>query len=291
LRKRADRNDKAFDVVECAVGPYHLREGFTLHWYRSSQKKKRDERDRDERIERARERLETLDLARMRGPKTDAAIRKRVDEILTQHHAKEWIAVDVKWDAVEEFKAVTRGKPKADTQFRRVIRRVPRLHVTTDAANIARSAAMDGIFPLTTNTKEKAVDVYKIYKYQPMIEKRHALLKSTLDVAPIWLKKNTRIEALMFLEFIAQMVAALIERALRQRMVEKKIELLFSLPEGRASKTPTIEQVLRLFENQNKHALYDGDLLIKEFADPLTEVQSQILQLLEIPTAIYRPGK
>jgi hypothetical protein len=41
------------------------------------------------------------------------------------------------------------------------------------------------------------------------IEKRHALLKSTLEVAPIWLKKNARIEALMFLEFIAQMVAAL----------------------------------------------------------------------------------
>ena len=95
----------------------------------------------------------------------------------------------------------------------------------------------------------------------------------------------------MFLEFIAQMVAALVERALRQRMAEKKIELLFSLPEGRASKTPTIEQVLRLFENQNKHALYDREILIKQFADPLTEVQSQILQLLEIPTVVYCPVK
>ena len=145
--------------------------------------------------------------------------------------------------------------------------------------------------PANIGPKEKPVDVFKIYKYQPRIEKRHALLKSTLEVAPIWLKKNTRIEALMFLEFIAQIIAALIERALRKKMAEKKVELLCSLPEGRASKTPTIEQVLRLFENQNKHALYDGDLLIKEFADPLTEVQSQILQLLEIPTAIYRPGK
>jgi transposase len=105
------------------------------------------------------------------------------------------------------------------------------------------------------------------------------------------LKKNTRIEALMFLEFIAQMVATLIERALRQKMAEKKIALLCSLPEGRASKTPTIEQVLRLFENQNKHALFDGDRLIKQFADPLTPVQSQILQLLSIPTAVYGPAK
>jgi transposase len=290
LRKRADRDEKAFDVIECAVGPYHLREGFTLYWYRSSQKKKRDARDRDERIERTIERLGSLDLKRMRGPKTDAAIRKRVDEIIAQHGAEEWITVEVKWDAVEKFKAITRGKPTADTTFRRIIHQVPHLHVTTNAENIARSAAMDGIFPLTTNTKEKPVDVFKIYKYQPRIEKRHALLKSTLEVAPIWLKKNTRIEALMFLEFIAQMVAALIERALRQKMTEKKIALLCSLPEGRPSKTPTIEQVLRLFENQTKHALYDGDRLIKQFADPLTPVQSQILQLLSIPTAVYGPG-
>ena len=291
LRKRADRDEKAFDVIECAVGPYHLREGFMLYWYRSSQKKKRDQRDRNERIERTIERLETLDLRRMRGPKTEAAIRKRVDEIITHHHAEEWITVEVKWDAVEKFKAITRGKPTTETTFRRIIQQVPRLHISTNAANIARSAAMDGIFPLTTNTREKPVDVYKIYKYQPRIERRHALLKSTLDVAPIWLKKNTRIEALMFLEFIAQMIAALVERDLRKKMVEKKVELICSLPEGRASKTPTIEQLLRLFENQNKHVLYDGDRLIKQFADPLTPVQSQILQLLEIPTAVYGPGK
>ena len=64
--------------------------------------------------------------------------------------------------------------------------------------------------------------MYKIYKYQPRIERRHALLKSTLDVAPIWLKKNTRIEALMFLEFIAQMIAALIERDLRKKWLKRK---------------------------------------------------------------------
>ena len=291
LRKRADRDKKAFDIIECAVGPYHLREGFCLHWYRSSQKKKRDKQDRDERIERTIARLESLDLKRMRGPKTDAAIGKRVNEIIAQQGAAEWVTVEIKWDAVEKFKAITRGKPTADTTFRRIIQQVPRLHVATKAENIARSAAMDGIFPLTTNTKEKPVDVFKIYKYQPRIEKRHAMLKSTLDVAPIWLKKNVRIEALMFLEFIAQMVAALIERALRQKMAEKKIELLFSLPEGRPSKTPTIEQVLRLFENQNKHALYEGDRLIQQFADPLTPVQSQILELLSIPTAAYGPGR
>ena len=159
LRKRADRDEKAFDVIECAVGPYHLREGFMLHWYRSSQKKKRDENDRNERIERAIERLEALDLKRMRGPKTDAAIRSRVDLILAQHRAEEWVTVDIKWDSVEHFKAVTRGKPTAETAFRRFVKKEPRLHVKTNPDNIARSQVTDGIFPLTTNTKEKPVEV------------------------------------------------------------------------------------------------------------------------------------
>jgi hypothetical protein len=52
------------------------------------------------------------------------------------------------------------------------------------------------------------------------------------------------------------------------KIAEKKIGLICSLPEGRASKTPTIEQVLRLFEHQNKHALCDGERLVKQFADP-----------------------
>jgi len=287
LRKRADRDEKVFDITECAVGPYQLREGFTLYWYRSSQKKKRDEQDRDDSIARTKERLENLDLRRGRGPKTETAIRKRVDQVIARNRAQDWITIEVKWDAVEIFKAITRGKPTTETKFRRIIQKIPRLHISTNAAMIARSRAMDGIFPLTTNTKETAVSVLKIYKYQPRIEKRHAMLKSTLDVAPVWIKKNTRIEALMFVEFMAQMVAALIERELRQKMVEKNIELLFSLPESRASKTPTIEQILRLFENQGKHELYDSGRLVKRFADPLTSVQSQVLKLLSVPQDVY----
>jgi len=117
LRKRADRDKKAFDVIECAVGPYHLREGFIVYWYRSTEKKKRDARDRDGRIERTIERLESLDLRRMRGPKTEAAIGKSVDEVIAQHGAEDWITVEIKWDAVETFKAVPAASQRQTRSF------------------------------------------------------------------------------------------------------------------------------------------------------------------------------
>ena len=291
LRKRSRQKDSEFDTFEAAIGQYQLREGFGLFWYRSSQKRKHDAIERKDRIGRATERLENLDLKRLRGPKTEGALRKRIDAILTRYRAQEWLSVEIKMDIEDEFKALTRGKPTGETRYRRVVKKTPRLHIQRNAEAIARSQVMDGIFPLATNTKEKSLGVLQIYKYQPKIEKRHALLKSTLDVAPVWLKKNTRIEALMFVEYLAQMVAALIERELRQAMQSQQIKLLQSLPESRPSQTPTIEQLLRLFENRDRHELYDKDRVIKSFAEPLSPVQSQILNLLKIEPTVYLPKK
>lgn len=289
LRKRSKQSGSEFDTFETAEGPYQLREGFSLFWYRSSQKRKRDAIERKDRIARATERLENLDLKRLRGPKTESALRKRINAILARYKAQEWLNVEIKMDVEEKFKALTRGKPTGETRYRRITSKMPRLHITRNAEAIARALVMDGIFPLATNTKEKPLQVLQIYKYQPKIEKRHAFLKSTLDVAPVWLKKNTRIEALMFIEYLAQMVAALIERELRQTMQSQNVKLLQSLPEGRPSQTPTFEQLLRLFENRDWHELYEKDQIIKSFAEPLSPVQTQILNLLKVAPTAYVP--
>ena len=286
LRKKS-RTSCEFDTFDVAVGHYQLREGFLIFWYRSSQKKKRDAFERKDRISRAVERLENLNLKRLRGPKTEAAIQKKIDAILSKFAVQAWISVDIKIDIKEEFKALTRGKPTKETQYRCIKIKTPRLHIKKNVEAIAHSQMMDGLFPLATNTKKNSLDVLQIYKYQPKIEKRHAFLKSTLNVAPVWLKKNTRIEALMFVEYLAQMVAAIIERNLRLAMKDKGIKNIYSLPEGRPSETPTFEQLHRLFENRQRQELYENDVAIKLFSEPLSLIQSQILNYLEIEESEY----
>ena len=199
-----------------------------------------------------------------------------------------WLSVEIKLEKEERFRALNRGKPTEDTLYRKTSKKKPRLIIQKNIEAIANSKVMDGLFPLATNTKEKALEVLKIYKYQPKLEKRHAMLKSTLEVAPVWLKKNTRIEALMFVEYLAQMVAALIERDIRNAMGKKKIEILNSLPESRPSRTPTIEQIIRLFDQRSRHELYDqSGTLMQTFTEPLTPVQSKILLLLKVPEIPY----
>lgn len=287
LKKRSPRHGAEFDTFECAQGPRQLREGFPLFFYRTSQKKKRDAEDRDDRIGRACEKLENLDLRKTRGPKTEKAMRKRVEAVLRRYHVEEWLSVDIKLDVEEKYRATTRGKPTTETIYRRLTKKVPRLHIRKNIEAIACSQLMDGIFPLTTNTKEISVEVLKIYKYQPKIEKRHATLKSTLEAAPVWLKNNTRIESLMFLEWVAQLTAALIERELRREMQSLDIKLLLSLPEGRASETPTFEQVRRLFEGNQRHDLFEKNKTRQSFTTQLTPVQSQILRLVKVSPTAY----
>jgi transposase len=230
LKRRSPRQGSEFDTFECAQGPRQLREGFPLFFYRTSQKKKRDAEDRNNRIGRAWEKLENLDLRKTRGPKTEKTMRKRVDAVLHRYHVEGWLKVDIKLDVEEKYRATSRGKPTVDTKYRRLLKKVPRLHIRKNAEAIARSQLMDGIFPLTTNTKELPVEVLKIYKYQPKIEKRHVTLKSTLEAAPVWLKKNTRIESLMFMEWIAQLIAALIERELRREMQTQRGDVGVAAP-------------------------------------------------------------
>ena len=125
-------------------------------------------------------------------------------------------------------------------------------------------------------------------KHQLHLEKRHFLCKSVLEISPVFLKNNDRIETLMFIYFVAQLVAALIERAIRQNMARRQIKALPILPEGRYSKTPSWAQIPEAFALRAKHELYENDRLIQVFIDPLTELQQTLLQLLEIDATVYR---
>ena len=69
------------------------------------------------------------------------------------------------------------------------------------------------MYPLLTNERSLTPrQVLEAHKRQPCIEKRFEQLKTVLEVAPVFLKNEGRIEALFTLYFLALLVQALIER-------------------------------------------------------------------------------
>ena len=285
--KRSSRKLRRIDTYELAEGLFQMSEGFRIHWFRSSEKLRRDFENREDRIEAALSHLQALSDPTRKNPKTEKALKRRAEKILVRLKVREFITTEIALEQVRAFKQKTRGRASENTDYRRIVSWVPRLHCKRNHDGIEKAAAMDGVFPLVTNTQLQAVEVLKNYKYQPRIEKRHRLLKSGLRVAPVFLKKNDRIEALMLVYFLAQLVSALIERQLRKQMIEKEIPAIALLPEERPSKQPTTEQIFRIFEQRARYELYSGKKRIRTFVDPMTPLQKQVLKLLKIPASQF----
>jgi transposase len=147
----------------------------------------------------------------------------------------------------------------------------------------------DGMFPLITNCKDLSLKaILEAYKFQPKLEKRHEQLKSVQDLAPVWLKKVSRIEALLFLYFIALLVHALLEREIRQGMARKGLECPPLYPEERECKAPSTERVLYIFAPLQRHRLRKANRFVQIFERELSDLQRQILDLMRLPAAVFR---
>src|SRR5487761_108136 len=289
LAKRSSRKWGRIDLYEAASGLYQMREGFRMYWYRSSEKARRDWNEREEKIATGMDQLRALaDPARKRKPQKEKALRKKADAILARIAGEAWVQFEITLQEEEKFRQITRGRASSHTMYRKVVRWVPRISCSRNEEAISKSEVMDGIFPLSTNADLDAAAVLRAYKYQPTLERRHAFLKSGLRVAPVFLKKNRRIEALMFVYFLAQLACALIERQLRKAMRERGLSHIQILPEDRPSTTPTTEQLIRVFRSRARHLLLSKDeQLVQTFTDPLSSIQKQILDLLSIPPSVY----
>ncbi len=122
-------------------------------------------------------------------------------------------------------KQKTRGKPGKNTTYEERTQTSYRLEYQLNQEALDQASLLDGIFPVihnTTNLTEK--EILETYKKQSYLEKRYSTFKSVNKVAPVYLKKNTRIEAMLFRNEVALMILSLMERNLRLSMAEQDIE-------------------------------------------------------------------
>jgi len=161
------------------------------------------------------------------------------------------------------------------------------LAVSRNKVALRAEARTDGVFPLITNLeKTSRKGILLIYKDQPYVEKRHALFKTELGVAPVYLKKPHRAAGLIHATFLAMMLDALIERTVRLSMARRRIERLPILPEGRLTPTPTTARILETFSDLAWYEFErDKDRVV--FPVKLTPLQQDLLKLLEMDVSAY----
>jgi len=266
-------------------------EAWPIVWVFSEVSKLHRGKTRDSRIIRAKQELADLD-GKQAGPRPRRRswrkVRESVDEILERNKVRRYVKVDVVKHEEHRYKQAGKGRPGPATRYVRSTKVRWRLKWSVDEAMVDYDRNSDGMYPLLTNDNTLTeLEVFEAHKRQPVIEKRFSQTKSVLEIAPVYLKNGGRVEAFFFIYFLALLVQALVERELRRAMKREQLTSLPLYPEGRGTKRPTAEQILRLFARTERHHLRLKGQKLRTFVPELTRLQLQILNLMKIPAAAY----
>jgi transposase len=286
-RRKSDPPDVYHTTTD---GPPETSEGYRILWVRSSQKMELDALARETALEKAEADLFDLTARLGRPPlRKRAPIKLAVKRILWNHRCQGLLEWRISSRIHIETRRLRRGRPRKDDPVKEIRTRLFHLEIHRNNNALQAEARTDGIFPLVTNLTGKEApkkEVLLIYKYQPYVEKRHALFKSELEVAPVYLKKPRRAAGLVHAVFLSMMLSALIERTARQGMTREGVDALPILPEGRSTKTPTTARLLEMFSDVSWYEFQRGGETVT-FPIRFSPLQKQLLRLLGIDPSAY----
>lgn len=265
-------------------GTYFTEQGhYPLYWFYSSEKSQRDRQSRQERLEVAEQQLGQL------APKLNAYHLKSQAQILgaartiLEHYRVEgFIDLRLQWHT-QVIRHRPRGRPGQKAVYRYEHRVSYSLHWARNTAALVAQARTDGVFPLLcTDPDILPKAVLQAYKFQARLEKRFCQFKSVHRAAPLLFKKIERVEANMFIFFVALLIQALLERELRQKLHQRRAPPLKLYPEDRDAPHPTTSQLFKTFDRLSTYTITQEGRLCEEYHDELNQTHRAVLSLLDI---------
>ena len=262
------------------------RAGYRLLWIHSSSKALQEANARTQRLLKAEKALEDLaGKINTRNLKTRDQIEHKVAQSIAS--CRDLLVVEIIEHRETIRTQLGRGRPSTSTAYKEheQISYSLQWHREEDAITQARRT--DGLFPLIDNTELAPVEVLQTYKKQPYLEKRFHTTKSVLEVAPVFLKTPHRIEAMLFLYFIALMLVSLIERNIRGEMKKAQIKSLPIRPSGLPTKAPTWENLQHFFRNIHLAIVRQGEQQLQSAVKGISTLHAKLLRLLKVPLSVY----
>lgn len=267
--------------------------GYPIHWFLSSEKRKRDRYSREQRLAAAERALVAL-AEKLNTPRLckQAAIHKAIGGLLAKYRVEPLIAVRLATQ-LQRVRLRPQGRPPGQKARYRIRQKVRyRLHWKIRAEAVRAQRRTDGVFPLLcTDARITPRESLEAWKYQPRIERRFEQFKHVHRAAPLLFKKIERVEANLFVFFVALMAQALLERQLRQALKAQAAAPLKLYPEDRDAPHPTTSQLLKTFAGLSTYQLSNPDGSTEEYRDELQPVHHDVLALLGIDTESFWSGK
>jgi len=104
------------------------------------------------------------------------------------------------------------------------------LHFQINRPNLMQAQVLDGRYALATNaTHLDANATLHVFKGQDGIEKRFRAVTGPLQLHPLYVRSDARIEGLVLITMLAVLVRALLERQCRERQIDLRADQLVAL--------------------------------------------------------------
>lgn len=123
------------------------------------------------------------------------------------------------------------------------------------------------------------------YKTQSSVEKKFQQLKSPHFVNSLYLKKPSRIEALVYMLLITMMILSVVERVVRREMKQEEATVIG--PGGVKMTQPTLRAILGIFNFVPHNRIIHKKEVVRKLLQPLTDSQLKILRCLGLSPTLF----
>jgi transposase len=186
-------------------------------------------------------------------------------------------------------KATTRGRPGKNTKY---IEKSVNRHQVSFSLNekaIQQKENDCGYFVLVTNKTAKDLPIQEAlqtYKKQHKVENTFTRLKGPLQVIPIRLELERRIESIMYMLVSCVQIMTLIDRTAERTLSSKNKKLYGLFPKNRGVEKPKAEYMMDALRVLTlEFVQFDGKTKLK--IGRLNELQLELLELMEADEQLY----
>lgn len=251
----------------------------------------------ENRLTRAQEKIEALTPQRGRGKRQisdESQLSAAITKILQSHKVVGLLITQYEYQIDQKIKYVGKGRGAANRE--KTVVENNRYQITSVERNeeeIAEQKMRFGWKAFVTEVdKEKLSleDAVLSYRNEYRVERIFSRLKSRLNIAPLFVRKDHQIEGMTYLLTLCVRVLTLVEFVVQRSLKEEKKELSGMHPENRKKTTakPSAEKILKAFSKINLTIILDieGNVVLRSLKG-LSNLQNDILHALKFDSSIY----
>jgi transposase len=251
----------------------------------------------ERRLATAEQQLRALTPPRGRGQRQiteEATLQEAVAKVLKTHHVEDFLTVTYDRQVRQQRKYVGRGRGAAHRPTQ-VIEKV-RYQITAVVRQQDQITAQHERFgwkAFATNAPKQRLSLAEAvlcYRHEYRIERIFNRLKSRLEIAPLFVKRDDQIQGLTYLLTLGVRVLTVMEFILRRSLQQEQATLPGLHLENRKKQTdkPTAERVLKAFDKISLTIIKDAaGNEIRRWLTPLSAVQQDILYRLGLDPDLY----